>query len=162
MLLPGLGLFVWTTIAFLAVFFILRKFAWKPILNALGERENSIANSIAAADKMKAEMSQMAAENERLLAEAREERARMIKEAKETKDKIINEAKDAAKAEAAKIMDDTRLQIEHKKNAALTEVKNQISKLSLEVAEKVLRKELASSDVQNNYAKQLAAEINLN
>lgn len=162
LLLPGLGLFVWTLIAFLAVFFILRKFAWGPILNALNQRETNIADSIAAAERMKKEMGAQQAENERLLAEAREERSRLLKEAKEAKEKMINDAKDAAKVEANKIMEEARLQIEQKKNAALTDVKNQIGKLSLEVAEKILRKELSAADAQNNYAKQLAEEINLN
>lgn len=162
LLTPALGLFVWTFIVFLIVAFILKKYAWKPIVDSLLKRENSIADSIATADRLKAEMGQMQADNENLLAQAREERAQLLKEAKETKDRIISEAKEAAKTEANKIMEDARRQIEQKKNAALIDVKNQIGKLSLEVAEKILRKELASPEAQNNYAKQLAEEINLN
>src|SRR5688572_17306463 len=129
LLTPELGLFVWTLIAFLAVFFILKKFAWKPILEALSERETGIAASIASADKVRKEMAMMQSENEKLMAQAREERSAMLKEAKETKDRIVNEAKDAAKIEANKIIADAQQQITQQKMAALTEVKNEIGKL---------------------------------
>src|ERR1700744_357160 len=98
LLTPEFGLFFWTLLAFLSVFFILRKFAWKPILNILGDREQGIADSIATAERVRAEMSQLKSENEKLLAEAREERTMMLRDAKETRDKIVNEAKDQAKA----------------------------------------------------------------
>lgn len=159
---PALGLFFWTLVAFLIVLFILKKFAWKPILNMLSERETGIANSIASAEKVKLEMAEMKAENERLLQEAREERSLMLKEAKETKDKIVNEAKAQAKVEAAKIMEDARIQIEHKKNAALTEVKNEIGNMAVAVAEKVLRKQLDPAQAQSEYINMLASEIKLN
>src|ERR1700747_20757 len=106
LLTPEFGLFFWTLLAFLTVFFILRKFAWKPILTMLGEREKGIADSIATAERIKAEMSQFKSENEKLLAQAREERTTMLREAKETKDKIVNEAKEQAKVEANKIIAD--------------------------------------------------------
>lgn len=159
---PALGLFFWTLVAFLIVLFILKKFAWKPILNMLSERETGIANSIASAEKVKLEMAEMKAENERLLQEAREERSLMLKEAKETKDKIVNEAKAQAKVEAAKIIEDARVQIEHKKNAALTEVKNEIGNMAVAVAEKVLRKQLDPAQAQSEYINMLASEIKLN
>lgn len=162
LLTPELGLFVWTLVAFLAVFFILKKFAWKPILKALGERESGIAESIAAADRVKKEMAQLKNENEQLMQRTREERSLMLKEAKETRDKIVNEAKDVAKAEANKIIVDAQQQIQQQKMAALTEVKNEIGKLAVEVAEKVLRKELATTDAQSNYASLLAEEIKMN
>lgn len=162
LLTPELGLFVWTLLAFLIVFFILGKFAWKPILKALTERETGIAESIAAADRVKKEMALMKNENEQLMQKAREERSLMLKEAKETKDRIVNEAKDAAKAEANKIIVDAQQQIQQQKMAALTEVKNEIGKLAVEVAEKVLRKELATADAQSSYANLLAEEIKLN
>jgi len=161
-LTPALGLFVWTLVAFLIVFFILRAFAWKPILKSLNERESGIADSIAAAEKVKAEMKAMQSENQTLLAQAREERTQLLKEAKEMKDKIIGEAKEQAKVEANKIMDDTRLQIERQKNAAMTEVKNEIGNLAVEVAEKILRKQLAGQEAQQSYVKMLADEIKLN
>jgi len=162
LLTPALGLFVWTLVAFLIVFFILRAFAWKPILKSLNERESGIADSIAAAEKVKAEMKAMQSENQTLLAQAREERTQLLKEAKEMKDKIIGEAKEQAKVEANKIMDDTRLQIERQKNAAMTEVKNEIGNLAVEVAEKILRKQLAGQEAQQSYVKMLADEIKLN
>ncbi len=162
LLTPELGLFVWTLIAFLAVFFILRKFAWKPILNTLNERETGIAESIAAAERVKKEMSQMQAENEKIMQEARAERAQMMKEAKEQKDMIINKAKDETKAIADKMIADAQMQIQQQKMAALTEVKNEIGSLAVEVAEKVIRKQLATADSQNDYARMLADEIKMN
>jgi len=162
LLTPELGLFVWTLVAFLAVFFILRKFAWGPILKSLTERETGIAESIAAADRVRKEMAQMQNENEKLMMQAREERSAMLKEAKETRDKIVNEAKDAAKAEANKIIADAQQQIQQQKMAALTEVKNEIGNLAVEVAEKILRKQLATADAQSSYANLLAEEVKLN
>jgi F-type H+-transporting ATPase subunit b len=162
LLTPELGLFFWTLIAFLAVFMILRKFAWKPILTSLGEREKGIADSIASAERVKAEMSQLKSENEKLLMQAREERTAMLKEAKDTRDKIVGEAKDAAKAEANKIIMDAQHQIEQQKNAAITAVKNEIGSLAIEVAEKIIRKQLNAADGQEMYMKMLAEDIKLN
>src|SRR5215203_5247821 len=104
LLLPGFGLIVWTLVAFIIVFLILKKFAWKPILSSLKERETGISDSLATAERVKAEMAQLKSENEALLAKAREERAQMLKEARDTKDRIINEAKELAKTEANKII----------------------------------------------------------
>ena len=104
LLLPHVGLIVWTTLSFLIVFFILKKFAWKQILNGLNERETNIANAIASAEKVKKEMAQLKSDNESLLASAREERTKMLKEAKDMKDKMINDAKEEAKNQAAKII----------------------------------------------------------
>lgn len=162
LLIPDLGLFFWTLLAFLCVFFILKKFAWKPILKSLGEREKGIADSIAAAERVKKEMAQIQADNEKQLQEAREERAAMMKEAKETKDRIVNEAKEQAKIEANKIITDAQQQIQQQKMAAMTEVKNEIGKLAVEVAEKILRKQLNTAEAQNGYAQLLAEEIKLN
>ncbi|WP_118976888.1 F0F1 ATP synthase subunit B [Taibaiella koreensis] len=162
LLIPDLGLFFWTLLAFLVVLFILRKFAWGPIVKALQERESGIADSIAAAEKVKAEMKEMQSQNESLLIQAREERTQMLKEAKETKDRIINEAKEQAKTEANKILEDTRLQIERQKMAAMTEVKNEIGNLAVEVAEKILRKQLAGQEAQQGFVQMLADEIKLN
>ena len=162
LLTPEFGLFFWTLLAFLIVFFILSKFAWKPILNMLGEREKGIADSIATAERVKNEMSQLQSENEKLLAQAREERTLMLKEAKETRDRIVGEAKDQAKIEANKIIIDAQAQITQQKNAALTEVKTEIGSLALEVAEKILRKQMNSADGQEMYMKMLAEDIKLN
>src|ERR1700694_3838785 len=144
LLTPSIGFFVWNLIAFLILLFILKKFAWKPILNSLKEREDSIADSLATAERVKAEMAQLKNENEALLAKAREERAALLKEARDTKDKIINEAKEQAKYEAGKIITDAQAAIEQQKMAALTDVKNQVDNLVIEVSEKILRRELAN------------------
>ena len=122
LLIPSFGLIIWTLLAFLIVFFILKKFAWKPILNSLKERENSIADSLSTAERVKAEMAQLKSENEALLAKAREERGQILKEARDTKEKIINEAKEQAKIEANKIITDAQDAIERQKMAALTDV----------------------------------------
>ena len=162
LLLPGIGLLVWTLIAFLLVFFILKKFAWKIIIQSLNDREKGISDSLETAKKLKAEMAQMKSENEALMAQAREERAAMLKEAREVKDKIINEAKEQAKAEANKIIVDAQQAIHAQKMAALTDVKNQVGTLVIEVAEKVLRRELASKTDQESYIKQLSEGVKLN
>ncbi|QGW27189.1 F0F1 ATP synthase subunit B [Phnomibacter ginsenosidimutans] len=162
MLDVGLGLFAWNLIAFLVVLFLLRKFAWKPIISSLNERETKIADSIATADRVKAEMAQMQSENEALMAQAREERAAMLKEAKETRDKMVNEAKEQAKLEANKIVAEAQQAINNQKMAALTDVKNQVGALVVEVAEKVLRRELANKADQENYIKELSNSVKLN
>ncbi len=162
LLTPELGLFFWTLVAFLAVFLILKKFAWKPILESLGEREKGIADSIATAERVRNEMSQLKAENEKLLVQAREERTAMLKEAKEMKDRIINEAKDQAKTEANKIIVDAQLQITQQKNAAITAVKNEIGSMAIEVAGRILRKQLNAAEGQEAYMKMLAEDIKLN
>ena len=162
LLTPDLGLFIWNVVAFLLLFLILRKAAWKPILKSLNEREKGISESLATAEKVKAEMAQLKSENEALLAKAREERAQLLKEARETKDKIINEAKDLAKLEASKIIADAQAAIESQKMAAITEVKNQVGNLVVEVSEKILRRELTNKSEQEKYIKDLANEVKLN
>src|SRR5580693_1737591 len=156
LLLPEFGLLIWTLLAFLIVLFILGKFAWPAIIKGLKEREASITDSLATAERVKAEMAQLKSENEALLAKAREERAQMLREARDTKDKIINEAKEQAKAEAGKIIVDARVAIEQQKMAAITEVKNQIGNLVVEVSEKILRRELENKPEQEKYIKKLA------
>jgi len=162
LLTPDLGLFVWNIIIFLLLLIVLRKLAWKPILKSLKEREKGISDSLASAERIKVEMAQMKNENEALLAKAREERAQMLKEARETKDKMINEAKDLAKQEAGKIIADAQAAIETQKMAAITEVKNQVGTLVVEVAEKILRRQLENKPEQENYIRQLTNEAKLN
>ena len=162
LLTPEFGLLLWTTLAFLIVFFILKKMAWPAIIKGLRDRENIITDSLATAQKVKEEMSLMKSENEALLAQAREERALMLKDARETKDRIINEAKEQAKVEANKIMTETQAAINAQKMAAITEVKNQVGKLVIEVSEKVLRKELASKEAQEAHIKGLVDGVKLN
>ncbi|EDK72347.1 ATP synthase F0, B subunit [candidate division TM7 genomosp. GTL1] len=162
LLTPELGLLLWTLLAFLIVFFILKKLAWPAIIKGLRDREQSIASSLETAERVKAEMAQMKSENEALLAKAREERAQLLKEARETKDKIINEAKDQAKIEANKIITEAQQAINAQKMAALTEVKNQVGKLVIEVSEKILRKELTNKEAQEAHIKGLVGEVKLN
>lgn len=162
LLTPEIGLLVWTLLAFLIVFFILAKFAWPAIVKGLRDRENSISESLATAERVKAEMAQLQSENEALLAKAREERSQLLKEARETKDRIINEAKEQAKTEANKIVTEAQIAINAQKMAALTEVKNQVGKLVIEVSEKVLRRELGNKDAQEAHIKGLVDEVKLN
>ena len=162
LLTPEFGLLIWTLVAFLVVFYILGKFAWPAIIKGLRERERSISESLATAERVKAEMAQMKSENEALLAKAREERAQLLKEARETKDKIINEAKEQAKVEANKIITEAQVAINAQKMAALTDVKNQVGKLVIEVSEKILRKQLTNKDAQEAHIKELVDEVKLN
>ena len=162
LLKPEFGLLIWTLLAFLIVFFILKKYAWPAIIKGLKDRQQSIADSLATAEKIKIEMAQMKSENEALLARAREERALLLKEARETKDKIINEAKEQAKTEANKIVLEAQAAINTQKMAALTEVKNQVGKLVIEVSEKVLRRELENKEAQEAHIKGLVDEVKLN
>ena len=162
LLTPGFGLIIWTLLAFLIVFFILKKFAWKPILNSMNQREKGIADSLATAERIKTEMSEMKSEHEALLAQAREERAQILKEARETKEKIINESKETAKAEASKIVSEAMAAIEAQKMAAITDVKNQVGKMVIEVSEKILRRELENKADQEAHIKGLVNEVKLN
>ena len=162
LLIPEFGLLIWTLLAFLVVFYILGKFAWPAIVNGLKQREQGIANSLATAEKVKAEMAQLKNENEALLAKAREERAQLLKEARETKDKIINEAKEQAKTEANKIIVEAQAAINTQKMAALTDVKNQVGKLVIEVSEKLLKKELENKPAQEAHIRGLVDEVKLN
>ncbi|MGN6265539.1 MAG: F0F1 ATP synthase subunit B [Ginsengibacter sp.] len=162
LLSPHLGLILWTLLAFLIVLFILGKYAWKPILNSLNEREKNISDSILSAENMRKEMEKMHSENEALLAKAREERSQMMREAKEMKDKIIQDAKEQARNETNKIVADAQSVINQQKMAAIVDLKNQVGNLVLEVSEKVLRRELSNKEEQEKYIQQLAQNIELN
>src|SRR6185436_1678057 len=162
LLSPSFGLIIWTLLAFLVVFFILKKYAWPAITKGLKDRETSIADSLSTAERIKAEMAEMKSEHEALLVQAREERAQMLKEARETKEKIINESKEAAKVEANKIIVDARAAIETQKMADLTDVKNQVGKMVIEVSEKILRRELGNKEQQGSHIKELVKEVKLN
>jgi F-type H+-transporting ATPase subunit b len=162
LLSPHLGLILWTLLAFLIVLFILGKYAWKPILKSLNEREKNISDSILSAENMRKEMEKMHSENEALLAKAREERSQMMREAKEMKDKIIQDAKEQARNETNKIVADAQSVINQQKMAAIVDLKNQVGNLVLEVSEKVLRRELSNKEEQEKYIQQLAQNIELN
>jgi F-type H+-transporting ATPase subunit b len=159
---PDPGLFIWSTVAFLILFFLLSKFAWKPIVKALDERERSIEDALSKAEKAKAEMAKLISENEDLLKEARLERDSILKEAKEIKDQIINDAKEQAKTEGAKLIEMAKTEITNQKLAAMAEIKNQVSSLSLAIAEKVLRKQLEDQDKQQALVNDLLKEVKLN
>ena len=162
LLLPKIGLIFWTLIAFGIVFFILAKYAWKPIVASLKEREQNINDSILSAENVRKEMQNLKSENEDLLMKAREERAQMMRDAKETRDKIITEAKEEARAEMTKIVADAQSVIHQQKMAAITDLKNQVGNLVLEVSEKVLRRELNNKADQEKYIQQLTQNVELN
>lgn len=157
----SVGLFFWITLLFVILIFVLKKFAWKPILTAIEERENGIEEALLQAEKAREEMKSLKAENEQIMQQAREERDAMLKEAKAMKEREVEAAKEIAKIEADKIIEAARRTIESEKNLAIAEVKNQVASLSLEVAEKVLRDNLKSEDQQKNLVDKLINEIKL-
>lgn len=159
---PGFGLVFWMTLIFLVVLFILRKYAWKPILSSLKEREDSIENALKAAEEAKKEMAELKSKNEELLKQAREEKDALLAEARSIKDKIIAEAREKANLEAKLIVENAREQIEMEKQATLGEIKNIIASYSIEIAEKVLREELSDKKKQKSYVEKLLKEIQLN
>src|SRR6202012_2575374 len=138
---PHIGLVFWTTLCFAVLLFILGKYAWKPILAAVSEREQSIETALSRAEAVREEMARLTSENENLLKQARAERDAILAEATKVKDQIINDAKDAANAEGSKIIEKARIEINSQKAIAMADVKNQVASLSLEIAEKVLRKQ---------------------
>ena len=146
---PGIGLVFWTTVTVLLVVFVLIKFAWKPVLGMINERNKSIEDALKLAETTKAEMAKLQADNERIIAEARKERDNLLKEAREMKDQMIAQAKSEASAEANKIMAAAKLSIENEKNQAMQDLKNQVATLSFEIAEKVIGKELENKKVSD-------------
>ena len=162
LIVPSIGLIFWMTITFLIVFLLLRKMAWKPILASLKERENSIQEALDSAQRAKEEMAALKSSNEAILLEARNEREKLLKEARETKESIIGEAKAGAQKEADKIMQSARESIQGEKAAAMDELKNQVAKLSIEIAEKIIRTELSSDEKQKALVNTLLDEVNLN
>lgn len=159
---PELGTFIWMLLSFGIVLLILAKYAWKPILSALKEREDSIEGSLRSAERAKEEMAELQADNERILQEARKEREAMLKEAKEMGSKLVSEAKQKATLEADKVIESARLNIESEKSAALGEIKAQVANLSVEIAEKILRQQFADDQKQKDYFKKLMDEVKLN
>ena len=151
----SVGLFFWQSVLFIALILLLKKFAWGPILTAVEEREEGIKSALDSAEKAKAEMQALNADNERILSEARVERDLLLKEAREIKDKIINEAKELASTEADKILISAKEQINNEKMKAIIELKNQVADMSIDIAEKILKSEL--SDV--NKQKELVAQV---
>jgi len=162
LLTPDFGLVFWTTIVFLTFWFLIGKFALKPIVKSIKDREQSINDALSAADKAKEEMQKLQSDNAALLKEAREEGAKILKEAKEVKDSIITDAHNKAKEDAAKIVADAKAEIEAQKKAAMAEVKNEVSKISIEIAQKVLGRELDAAKDQQTYINSLVDKINVN
>ncbi|MGO3184437.1 MAG: F0F1 ATP synthase subunit B [Aequorivita sp.] len=156
------SLILWTTIIFIILLILLRKFAWKPILGAVRTRETSINDALAAAEKAKLEMENLHADNEKLLQEARAEREGMMKEARELKAKMIADSKEEAKAEADKMVAHAQSAIESEKKAAIAEMKQTVASLSLEIAEKVVKHELSDGDKQLKLVNEMLGEAKLN
>ena len=158
---PTPGLALWSLIIFCLFWWIMSKYAFKPIANALRKRESDIQEALDEAKKSREEMASMKADNEKLLAEAREERSKIIREAKETGNKMVSEAKEKAKAESNKIISDARMEIEKQRTVALASAKNEVGAMALEIAEKVIRKELKNSAEHQNFVSKLVEDINL-
>ena len=158
----SVGLFAWQTLLFIVLMFLLRKFAWKPILNAVNEREDSIQEALDAAKEAKLEMAKLKSNNEDLLNKARAERDAMLKEARDIKEGIVADAKGIASKESEKIIASARETIQHEKMAAITELKNEVATLSIEIAEKILQEELSSADKQKAIIDSVVKDINLN
>jgi F-type H+-transporting ATPase subunit b len=158
LLTPAFGTVVWSTIAFLVVLFLLRKMAWGPILTALKEREESIASALNEADKARLEMSSLQADNERLLQEARVERDSMLREAREMADKLVADAKGKAKEETAREVESAREAIATERKAAVAELKSEVAKLSVSIAEQLIRAELADAGKQEALVSKLMDE----
>lgn len=159
---PEIGMLFWTFLVFVILMLILTKYAWKPILNAVKEREASIEEALNAAKEAKLAMAELKSTNEDLLNQARAERDEMLKEAREIKDNIVANAKTIAKTEAEKIMVTARESIQHEKMAAIAELKNQVAVLSIEIAEKILKSELSSVDKQKTIIDTIVKDIHLN
>jgi len=158
---PDPGLIFWTTFIFLGLWFFLGRTAWKPISKALKEREDSIDDALAQAESARAEMATLTAKNEQILNEAREEKSQIIRQAKESGEKMVADAKEKSKEEASKILANARMEIENQKNAAIADLKNQSGALAIEIAEKILKKELKGSPEHESYVNKLVDNINL-
>ena len=159
---PAIGLLFWMLVTFSLLLFILKKFAWKPILESSRNREQTIEDSLSLAEKTKSEMIRLQGENESLLAEARKERNAMLKEAREMKEKMIADSKSEAQAQGLKMIEQAKAAIETEKNAAMAELKSQVSTLSLAIAEKLLQDELANKDSQVKLVEKMLGDAKLN
>lgn len=159
---PGLGLVFWTVITFLFLLIILKKFAWKPILGAVSDREEGIKKALASAENARKEMENLHADNERILKEARAEREALLKEARDIKIKMIDDAKGEAQAQADKIIEQAQAAIESEKKAAMAELKKHVADLSIDIAEKVVRAELSNKDKQLELVASMLGEAKLN
>tara|TARA_B110000003_G_scaffold109362_1_gene111956 strand:+ start:1588 stop:2082 length:495 start_codon:yes stop_codon:yes gene_type:complete len=159
---PDIGLIFWTTLSFLILLFILGKFAWKPILNSVNDRETSILKALKEAENAREEMKNLTADNERILKDARIEREAMIKEARDIKVKMISDAKEEAKTTADAIISQAQEAIENEKKSAMADLKRQMASLSIEIAEKVVKEELSNKDKQLKLVEDMLNDSTLN
>ncbi|CAA7196762.1 MULTISPECIES: F0F1 ATP synthase subunit B [Chryseobacterium] len=159
---PGIGLLFWMTLTFVILLFLLSKFAWKPIVNAVNDRETSIVDALNQAKLAKKEMEDLKADNERIIREAKMERDAILKEAREIKDRIVGDAKDIAKNEADKLIEAAKQTIESEKNAAMADIKTQIGALSVNIAESILKQRLDNNEAQNELVQNYLNQSNLN
>ncbi len=156
------GLFIWQIIIFVGLIFLLKKFAWKPILDAVNEREEGIKNALLSADNARKEMQNLQADNQRILQEARLERDAMLKDAREIKEKMVADAKNEAQAQGQKMIEQAKAAIENEKNTAMAELKLQVSTLSLQIAEKLLKDELSNKEAQVKLVEKMLGDAKLN
>ncbi|SMP09868.1 F0F1 ATP synthase subunit B [Chryseobacterium profundimaris] len=159
---PGIGLLFWMTLTFVILLFLLAKFAWKPIVNAINDRETSIVDALNQATLARKEMETLKEDNERIIREAKIERDAILKEAREIKDRIVGEAKDVAKAEGDKMIEAAKQTINAEKNAAMSDIKAQIGTLSVNIAESILKQKLDNSEAQNELVQNYLNKSNLN
>ncbi|MFV5684904.1 F0F1 ATP synthase subunit B [Flavobacterium sp. GB2R13] len=157
-----LGLFVWQVLIFVGLIFLLKKFAWKPILDAVNDREEGIKNALLSAENARKEMQNLQADNQRILQEARLERDNMLKDAREMKEKMVADAKNEAQVQGLKMIEQAKLAIEGEKNAAMAELKLQVSTLSLSIAEKLLKDELSNKEAQTKLVEKMLGDVKLN
>ncbi|MFV8368832.1 F0F1 ATP synthase subunit B [Flavobacterium sp. LB2R40] len=156
------GLFVWQIVIFVGLIFLLKKFAWKPILDAVNDREEGIKNALLSAENARKEMQNLQADNQRILQEARLERDNMLKDAREMKEKMVADAKNEAQAQGLKMIEQAKAAIESEKNAAMAELKLQVSTLSLSIAEKILKDELSNKEAQTKLVEKMLGDVKLN
>ena len=157
----SLGLFFWQSLIFIGLLFMLRKFAWKPILDAVNDRETSIKDALASAEAARDEMKNLQSDNQRILKEARAEKESLLKEARATRSELINNAKEEAQVEAQKILSQAQDAIQSEKRAAVKELREQVGSIAMEIAEKVLKKELENKDRQLELVDQLLQDTKL-
>ncbi|WP_395047571.1 F0F1 ATP synthase subunit B [Flavobacterium sp.] len=157
-----LGLFFWQILIFVGLILLLKKFAWKPILDAVNDREEGIKNALLSAENARTEMQNLQADNQRILQEARLERDNMLKDAREIKEKMIADSKTEAQAQGLKMIEQAKAAIESEKNAAMAELKSQVSNLSIEIAEKLLKDELSNKEAQTKLVEKMLGDVKLN
>lgn len=156
------GLFIWQVLIFVGLIFLLKKFAWKPILDAVNDREEGIKNALESAENARKEMQNLQADNQRILQEARLERDNMLKDAREMKEKMVADAKSEAQVQGLKMIEQAKAAIESEKNAAMAELKSQVSTLSLSIAEKLLKDELSNKEAQTKLVEKMLGDVKLN